>query len=110
MSPLPNDPQKLQEMRNRAVATENLNDKTNGEYGESEDLKKTRMSYEHPIITRYLGNDDTLVISIMGIIAISLIVLIGISFWCSSETTKILMPAFTTVIGYLAGKKINSKS
>ncbi len=75
--------------------------------GESEELIRYRLNLETPYITRLFGQGDTLSVSIMGIIAIALVAVCLISLACDVEKTKILALPLTTVIGYLAGKKLH---
>ncbi|WP_282012861.1 hypothetical protein [Pyramidobacter piscolens] len=76
---------------------------SSGRSSEEIELEK----YKFPLICRYLGSGDTLSVSIMGIIGILLVIVFSISIWCSdAEKMKTLLVPLTTVIGYLAGKKL----
>ena len=75
--------------------------------GESESYKYAVKKLETPVITRYLGTGETLTITILGFIAIFLLFIITILV-CTKEieSLKIIVPALTTIIGYVAGRKI----
>lgn len=87
-------------------AEKNQTPPDSSEKADSETLiKMKKLDYAHPLITRYLGTGDTLVVSFMGLLGLLLIVLDCITFFFDIERTKAITPCITAVLGYLAGKR-----